>query len=156
VTDPLVTVLGGPISLDAGQEDVSTFSAIYTITQTDVDAGFIINQATADGTAPNGDIVSDQSDDNSYLENDPTITDLCENNPSIALEKTGVFNDTDGDGSADVGETITYAFAVTNTGNVTLYNIVITDPLPGIEILGGPLAQLEPGETDSTTFTGIY
>src|SRR5690606_22300875 len=37
-----------------------------------------------------------------------------------------------------------------------LYNITITDPLPGIEIFGGPIAQLEPGEVDSTTFTATY
>src|SRR5690606_29801508 len=104
----------------------------------------------------NGDMVSDQSDNNSYLENDPTITILCENNPSISLEKTGEFNDEDGDGSSDVGETISYAFAVTNTGDVTLYNIMITDPLPGIILLGGPIAVLQPGETDSTTFTATY
>ncbi|MDC7999751.1 gliding motility-associated C-terminal domain-containing protein, partial [Aequorivita todarodis] len=156
VTDPMVAVVGGPISLAVGQEDVTTFTAVYTITQTDVDTGLVINQATADGTAPNGDMVSDQSDDNSYLENDPTTTVLCENNPSISIEKTGEFNDNDGNGAADVGETISYAFAVTNTGNVTLYNIMITDPLPGIEISGGPIAQLEPGETDSTTFTATY
>src|SRR5690606_4028603 len=62
----------------------------------------------------------------------------------------------DGDGISDEGETISYAFAVTNTGDVTLYNIMITDPLPGIEINGGPIAVLQPGETDSTTFTAIY
>ncbi|AFL81482.1 conserved repeat protein [Aequorivita sublithincola DSM 14238] len=155
VTDPLVDVVGGPISLVAGQEDVTTFKAVYTVTQTDVDAGFIENQATADGIAPNGDMVSDQSDNNSYLENDPTITVLCQN-PSISLEKTGVFNDENGDGASEVGETISYAFAVTNTGDVTLYNIMITDPLPGIQIFGGPIAKLEPGEVDSTTFTTTY
>src|SRR5690606_8005606 len=100
----------------------------------DVDNGFIENQATAEGIAPNGDLVTDQSDDNSYLENDPTITVLCDNNPAISLEKTGEFLDDNGNGVADVGETIAYAFAVTNTGNVTLYNITITDLLPGIEI----------------------
>ena len=155
VTDPLVAVVGGPISLAAGQEDVTTFTAVYTITQTDVDTGFIENQATADGTAPNGDMVSDQSDNNSYVENDPTITDLCQN-PSISLEKTGVFNDENGNGASEVGETISYSFSVTNTGNVTLYNIMITDPLPGIQIFGGPIAILQPGETDDTTFTAIY
>src|SRR5690606_8936769 len=97
----------------------------------------------------------DQSDNNSYVENDPTITELCQS-PSISLEKTGEFIDENGNGAADVGETIEYSFAVTNTGNVTLYNIMITDPLPGIQILGGPIAQLLPGETDSTTFTAIY
>jgi gliding motility-associated-like protein/uncharacterized repeat protein (TIGR01451 family) len=155
VTDPMVAVTGGPIDLAAGAEDTTTFTAIYTITQIDVDAGFIENQATAEGTAPNGDTVSDLSDDNNYVENDTTITTLCQN-PSISLEKTGVFNDENGNGASDVGETITYSFAVTNTGNVTLYNIMITDPLPGIEIEGGPIAMLEPGETDDTTFTGTY
>ncbi|WP_262480971.1 DUF7507 domain-containing protein [Aequorivita aquimaris] len=155
VTDPLVNVVGGPINLAAGEEDTMTFTTVYTITQSDVDTGFIENQATAEGLAPNGDSVSDQSDNNSYLENDPTVTDLCQN-PSISLEKTGVFNDENGNGSADVGETISYAFTVTNTGDVTLYNIMITDPLPGIEIFGGPIAQLEPGEVDSTTFTATY
>ncbi|WP_410005922.1 gliding motility-associated C-terminal domain-containing protein [Aequorivita nionensis] len=156
VTDPLIAVVGGPISLTAGQEDGATFTAVYTVTQTDVDTGFIENQATADGIAPNGDMVSDQSDDNSYLENDPTITVLCQNNPSISLVKTGEFNDENEDGASDVGETISFAFAVTNTGNVTLYNITIADLLPGIELLGGPIAVLQPGETDSTTFTAIY
>src|SRR5690606_12548738 len=137
VTDPLVTVVGGPITLDSGAEDTTTFTAVYTITQDDVDAGFVENQAIADGTAPNGDMVSDQSDNNSYVENDPTITELCQS-PSISLEKTGEFIDENGNGAADVGDTIEYSFAVTNTGNVTLYNIMITDPLPGIQILGGP------------------
>ncbi len=155
VTDPLVNVTGGPISLAVGQVDSTTFTAVYTVTQTDVDTGFIENQATADGTAPNGDIVSDQSDDNSYLENDPTITVLCQN-PSISLVKTGEFNDDNGNGASEVGETISYAFAVTNTGDVTLYNVTITDLLPGVEIFGGPIAVLQPGETDSTTFTATY
>ena len=159
VTDPLVTVVGGAIDLLAGEEDTTTFTAVYTITQSDVDAGLVENQATAEGIAPNGDVVSDLSDNNSYTENDPTIVDVCNTippNPSISLEKTGVFNDEDDNGSADIGETISYTFTVTNTGDVTLYNIVITDPLPGIEILGGPIAELEPGEVDSTTFTATY
>ena len=74
----------------------------------------------------------------------------------ISLEKTGEFNDENGDGATDVGETISYAFKVTNTGNVTLYDIVIDDPLPGIEISGGPIEQLDPGEFDETTFTATY
>ena len=158
ITDPLVAVVGGPIDLIAGEEDTTTFTAVYTITQADVDAGLVENQATAEGIAPNGDVVTDLSDNNSYTEDDPTIVDVCNvvSNPSISLEKTGVFNDEDGNGSANVGETISYTFTVTNTGDVTLYNIVITDPLPGIEIFGGPIAELEPGEVDSTTFTATY
>jgi gliding motility-associated-like protein len=33
---------------------------------------------------------------------------------------------------------------------------VIEDPLPGIEIEGGPIASLEPGEVDDSTFTATY
>ncbi|SRX51512.1 hypothetical protein AEQU1_00006 [Aequorivita sp. CIP111184] len=159
ITDPLVAVVGGPINLATGEDDTTTFTAIYTITQTDVDAGFVENQAIADGIAPNGDVVSDLSDDNSYTENDPTIVNVCNIVPPvgmISLEKTGVFNDENGNGASDVGETISYSFSITNTGQITLYNITITDLLPGIQILGGPIAQLLPGETDDTTFTAVY
>ncbi len=155
VNDPLVSVTGGPISLASGAIDTSSFTAVYTITQADIDAGIVENQATVEGTDPNGNMVTDLSDDDSYTENDPTITGLCQTS-SIALEKTGVFMDENGNGASDEGETIEYNFKVTNTGNVTLYNITITDPLPGIQIIGGPIPVLEPGQSDSTTFTAVY
>ena len=155
VADPMVDVQGGPVTIAAGESDTETFFAVYTVTQEDVDNGFITNQATAEGTDPNGNVVTDLSDDNSNFEDDPTVSVLCQD-ASISVEKTGVWNDINGDFIPQVGETITYAFSVTNTGNVTLYDIMITDPLPGIEIMGGPIAQLEPGETDSETFTAIY
>ena len=155
VTDPMVAVVGGPIVLAAGISDTETFSAIYTVTQADVDAGFVMNQATAEGTDPNGVVVSDLSDNNSNFEDDPTETTLCQN-PMMSLEKTGIWNDDNGDGIPQEGETISYFFSVTNTGNVTLFNITLEDSLPGIILEGGPIAVLEPGETDDTTFTGTY
>ncbi|OXA93880.1 hypothetical protein B0A75_20080, partial [Flavobacterium oncorhynchi] len=75
--------------------------------------------------------------------------------PSIAIVKTAHFNDENGDGNAKVGETITYNFAVTNTGNVALTNVYIVDPLIGITMTGGPI-YLAVGEEDTTSFTGIY
>ncbi|WP_035337715.1 gliding motility-associated C-terminal domain-containing protein, partial [Dokdonia sp. PRO95] len=152
ITDPMVTVTGGPIDLAVGDVDTDTFSAVYTITQADVDAGGVTNQALATGQNPDGDTVTDTSDDDSNLEDDITVTDLPQG-ASISLIKTAVFNDVDGDGFAQVGETITYNFTVTNTGNVTVTNIIIEDPL--VIVSGGPI-DLEPGETDSTTFVAVY
>ena len=50
------------------------------------------------------------------------------------------------DGYADVGETITYTFTVKNIGNVTLYNVIVTDPK--VTVSGGPLASLAVGATE--------
>ena len=72
VTDPLVTMLGGPIaSLAPGAIRLrKPLLLTYAITQADIDAGHVTNQATADGTTSAGP-VSDLSDDASNIEDDP-------------------------------------------------------------------------------------
>ena len=65
VTDPLVTVSGDPISLGVGGSNSTNFTATYTITQADIDNGGVTNQATATGEDPQGNPVTDISDDNS-------------------------------------------------------------------------------------------
>jgi gliding motility-associated-like protein len=155
VTDPLVTVQGGPITLAPLASDATSFTATYILTQDDINAGFVENQALVSGFTLNGDEVTDLSDDNSEFEDDPTVTDVCIG-ASISLEKIGVFNDENGDMDCQVGETISYTFNVINTGNVTLYNITLTDPLPRLVLEGGPIMMLEAGMTDSTTFTATY
>ncbi|MGJ8666605.1 MAG: DUF7507 domain-containing protein, partial [Patiriisocius sp.] len=155
VTDPMITVIGGPVTILAGDSDTETFSGVYTVVQDDLDNGSVNNQALAEGLDPMGNVVSDLSDNNSNFEDDMTVTNVCQE-PAIAVEKTGVFVDANMNGITEVGEIIEYAFFVTNTGNVTLYNITIEDPLPGIIITGGPIAELAPGEVDNTTFTATY
>jgi len=52
IDDPLVTVIGGPIaSLAPGVTDNTTFTALYDVTQADIDAGSFTNTATVFGTA---------------------------------------------------------------------------------------------------------
>ncbi len=86
--------------------------------------------------------------------NDVVIAYFAVPVPTIELVKTGSFQDENGDGNADPGETIRYRFAVTNTGNVTLTAVTLADP--GITLAGGPIATLAPGQADTTTFTGSY
>jgi hypothetical protein len=55
VTDPKITISGGPIaSLAPGVSDNSIFSGIYTLTQADINAGKVDNTANATGTPPSG------------------------------------------------------------------------------------------------------
>ncbi|MFC4636672.1 gliding motility-associated C-terminal domain-containing protein, partial [Dokdonia ponticola] len=114
------------------------------------DAGFVNNQATATGgyTDGNGDpqTTSDISDDDSNLEDDVTVT-VIDQDPEISLLKSGNFNDENGDGIAQVGETITYVFEVENTGNVTLIDIIIDDPLLGGVVCS--IGELTPGGIES-------
>jgi uncharacterized repeat protein (TIGR01451 family) len=90
VTDPLTGLVlsGSPIaSLAAGATDTTSITGTYTITQSDVNDGNVTNQATVTGTPPSGPDVTDDSDNDSPTEDDPTVTPLTQT-PSIALIKT--------------------------------------------------------------------
>ena len=141
INDPLVTVAGGPLaSLASGATDNTTFSATYTLTQADVDAGSVTNLATV--TSAEGAIASDQD------------TRTFSATTAVSLVKTGSVVDSDGTAGLSAGDTIEYSFQVTNTGNATLTDLTLSDS--GAAISGGPIASLPPGVSDSTTFTGSY
>ncbi|SCY90557.1 conserved repeat domain-containing protein/gliding motility-associated C-terminal domain-containing protein, partial [Flavobacterium anhuiense] len=75
--------------------------------------------------------------------------------PSVSLVMKAELNDENKNGNVEAGETVTYTFTVTNTGNVALKNVLISDLLPGVAITGGPIS-LAVGQSDSLTFTGTY
>ena len=144
ITDDDATILGGPINLEPGESDSLTFTGSYTLLQADINAGSFTNEATVTGTAPDTTEVTDSDTD----------TQTIIQNPSISLVKSGVVKmDTVApNDQANVGDSIQYTFTIENTGNVTLTNVTITDPL--VTVAGNPITSLEPGATDSTTITG--
>ncbi|MBW9052284.1 DUF7507 domain-containing protein [Rhizobium mesosinicum] len=150
VKDPLlqnagVAVTPGPQTLAPGGS--VTFTATYTPTQADIDAGRVENTATGTGTPPSGPPVDSPPD---------TVTVPPDQASGLTIDKTGTLNDADGDGLLDPGETITYSFVVRNTGAVTLTNVTVNDPLlqnAGVSVTPGP-QTLGPGGT--ATFTAIY
>lgn len=84
-----------------------------------------------------------------------THTIVDDEAPSLALAKTGAYQDSNNNGVADVGDRIAYGFVVTNTGTATLTQVSIADALAGVALSGNPIA-LAPGASDSTTFTATY
>src|SRR5690606_20720924 len=129
---------GEPGVLEPGQSVIA--SATYDLTAGDVEAGEVANTATVAGTPPAGEPVTDES---------PAIVELPELAPAISLVKTGSLE----------GDTITYEFTATNTGNVTLTDVSIADELEGLsEIVygewSGVAGTLAPGQ--SVTATASY
>ncbi len=146
LTDPMLGgVITGPDSGDTSDDgfldpdETWIFTAQYNITQEDINSGQVINQASvsADVQGQPGETVADLSDDNSHLEDDPTVTSLvaCQN-PAIGLIKESLVIDANMDGCL---ETVEYTFTITNIGNVDLKEVVLEDDLFGGEI-PGPLA----------------
>jgi uncharacterized repeat protein (TIGR01451 family) len=84
-----------------------TCTAIYTITQADMNAGSVVNNAFATG----GDLTS----------NTATATVITEQGPAITITKTASPT------SILAGGSVTWSITVTNTGNVTLNNVSVSD-----------------------------
>ena len=63
ISDPEVTVIGGPIWLLAGESNHTTFTATYLLTPEDLAAGSFSNTATVSGRAPDGTIVQATASD---------------------------------------------------------------------------------------------
>ncbi|MDR7191786.1 DUF7507 domain-containing protein, partial [Luteimonas terrae] len=117
----------------------TTCTGVHTITQAEVDAGEVLNTATATGTPPGGGTTTSPPD-----EEDVTL----DFEPSLTIVKTA------GTPSGNIaGSTIAYTFLVTNTGNVTITDIAIDDAQLDTAAVC-PATTLAPGA--STTCTGVH
>jgi len=149
VSDPLLALDCG-----AGSSTIATLNpgspvtctGTYPIDQGDIDAGpTLINTATV-------------NDDGTYgVTANDTATVTFAQTPSMTVVKSGVLNDDDGVPGVSENDTIAYSVIVTNTGNLSLTNIVPNDPLVTLAYFDGDLDldnEIDPGEV--WEFTGSY
>jgi uncharacterized repeat protein (TIGR01451 family) len=119
----------------------ATARATYQLTQADLDAGQLVNAASADGRAPDG----------SALPSPAQAGDRIVLTPAGAVGLTLTADSSQLSDPPVAGQTVTYLFSATNTGNVTLRQLVLVDPLPGLDapthLWPGPPGQLAPGQT---------
>ncbi|WP_264221502.1 hypothetical protein, partial [Pararhizobium sp. YC-54] len=145
VDDARIGYAGTVASLAPGA--VSTLSATYALTQADLDAGTVVNQATATGQDPDGADVTDTSDDPSNPADadpdgdgnpdDPTVTPLPAS-PQLGVAKAAKILQQNADGSFDVS----YTVIVANTGNVSLSRLQLRDDLSAGDQLGAAFQQI--------------
>lgn len=137
-----------PASVDSLAPGASTtFTATYTLTQADVDRGTTSNTATATGLPPTG----------PRMESPPSTAVLT----SVPAPDLSIVKSVDAAARAfsGAGQTVTYSFLVTNTGNTTLTDVTVAEgEFTGSGALGAlaptSVESLAPGA--STTFTATY
>jgi uncharacterized repeat protein (TIGR01451 family) len=130
VTDPHVGL--SPISCPSASlapGASQTCTAAYTTTQADVDSGSISNTGTASGTPPTGPAVTATS----------SLTIPASDSPALSVVKTASVVNYLAPGTA-----ITYSYKITNTGNVDLTSVSVTDPQAGLSAISCPSASLAP------------
>ena len=112
-----------------------TYDYSHTVTEADIltGGGELTNVFTA-STTFNEEPVEDSDEETSDIE-DP--------NPSLDVVKT-ITNQPEDENGYVLGEVIEYSVTVTNNGNQTLTNILVSDPLMGDD---ETIASLAPGES---------
>lgn len=137
-------------------ENEITVRATYALKTADIDQGSVINTAVTTGkSVPDPTTTVDDRGGTTFETDDPTETSLTQA-PLISLVKS--ISSAALSTPPQVGDVISYAFAITNTGNVTLNDIALTDAVAGVVISNptnwtGPLL---PSATNSTAFTATY
>jgi gliding motility-associated-like protein/uncharacterized repeat protein (TIGR01451 family) len=136
IDDPQVEIIGGPLeSLAPGASDNTTFSAEYVLTQEDIDSGSFTNIATVKGNFNDTEIEAIDEDVQVFTQVS-----------GISILKEAVE-----DTYSVVGDILNYTITVTNTGNLSLTNVTVTDPLTGLE---ETILELVPGQ--SVVFETTY
>ena len=121
-------------------EESKEYSFEHIVTEADILAGKVVNEATAKGKSPDSE-KPDAPVDPGKTEDDPDETRAV-----LDIDKKVKGQDADQDGIYRYGETAQYALVISNLGNVTLRNVTATDAVAGVEMREGAGYQLVNGE----------
>ena len=133
--------INGPISCRPSRiatGRTATCTATYTITRADVRRGHVTNTASAIGKTPNGRDVRSRPAD--------ATVRVKKQKAAIGLVKSA-----DPHAYSAPGQTITYTYRVTNTGDVPLHSIMLDDNKLGA--ITCPRTTLAPGKSMTCTAT---
>ncbi|MHA7269426.1 CshA/CshB family fibrillar adhesin-related protein [Arthrobacter sp. HLT1-20] len=126
--------VAAPSGITLAPTEQAIFQATHKVTQADVDAGDVVNTATATGVPPL---------DKPLVESTPDTVNLPgTDEPALTVQKSA-----DAADFAEVGQELEYSFTVTNTGNVTMSAITVADPRIGAENLEVTPSTLAPGQS---------
>ncbi|KIQ66265.1 hypothetical protein TR51_00920 [Kitasatospora griseola] len=135
--DRVASVACDATTLNPGASTVCHGS--YTITEEDVEAGHVTNTARASGVDPEG----------RPVESGPSEVTVETTSGASSLSIT---KQSDVSGSAQVGDTVTYSYTVTNTGTTVLTDVAVNDDR--VAQVTCDARTLNPG--GSTTCHGTY
>ena len=153
-TDLDVTVTDPDVGLDETVTDLAPGEDQMLFVEGSVD-GDLVNVVSGVGTPPHGDPIPHED-----------TAEVEEIDPSIQVDKT-VYLGHDGGAScagvetveAELGQAVTWCFAITNTGDVDLVDLDLSDPILGIDegdvtLVNGSLASLAPDATIVAYYEG--
>ena len=167
ITDTLnaagtISNIQGADSKQDGKVTIFTISSLAPKAEATITYDYMVQEADKGNTISNAAVGTPANPEDPDGEKPGDNTDNPVENPKLEVKKDIVSitaadgTQKDKAGKADLNDIITYSVTVTNTGNVKLTNVKITDSLEGIQLAEGQsfdLGILEAGKAKTVTYT---
>ena len=167
ITDTLnaagtISNIQGADSKQDGKVTIFTISSLAPKAEATITYDYVVQEADKGNTISNAAVGTPANSEDPDGEKPGDNTDNPVENPKLEVKKDIVSitaadgTQKDKAGKADLNDIITYSVTVTNTGNVKLTNVKITDSLEGIQLAEGQsfdIGILEAGEAKTVTYT---
>ena len=167
ITDTLnaagtISNIQGADSKQDGKVTIFTISSLAPKAEATITYDYVVQEADKGNTISNAAVGTPANPEDPDGEKPGDNTNNPVENPKLEVKKDIVSitaadgTQKDKAGKADLNDIITYSVTVTNTGNVKLTNVKITDSLEGIRLAEGQsfdLGILEAGKAKTVTYT---